>query len=435
MREKLFVLSMDAMIHEDVEYMMNKPNFRRLFEKRAEVAQVRSVFPAITYPAHTTLITGCNPGKHGIYNNMPFKDYEDNKKHWYLDSKVVRVEDLFAAAKRAGCTTASVYWPICGNNPNIDHIINEYFFYYPDQRPEDVFPAMGADAVAMQAVSENRHLLPRRICPESTTDEFDTFIMGCCCSLIRNAKPDVLLVHNCAPDSARHVHGVFGKGVYDALDRTDLWLGDVIAAMEDAGTFEDTNFVLLSDHGQLNYDRRIRINVLLEQGGFLDVAPDGGVYDWQAFAQSNGMSASVYLRDPSNQKLYDQVYAYLKELVDCGKYGFTRVYTTAEAREKYGTYGPFSFMIATDGTVSISPQWTEDAVEILGADEQKPVAATHGHDPDLGPQPIFLGRGPAFKEGAFLPRAELQDIAPTLAKILGQTMPEADGHCLDGLLK
>ena len=199
--------------------------------------------------------------------------------------------------------------------------------------------------------------------------------------------------------------------------------------------FEDTNFVLLSDHGQMGYTRRVRINSLFAKEGFLDVAPDGGVYDWQVFAQSNGMSASVYLRDPGNKALYDRVYRYLNQLVESGEYGFTRVYTTDEARQKYGTYGPFSFMLATDGKTSVSAEWTDDAIEILGADEQKPLRATHGHEPEMGPQPIFLGRGPAFREDAVLPNAQLMDIAPTLARILGQEMPEAEGSCLQELLK
>ena len=107
----------------------------------------------------------------------------------------------------------------------------------------------------------------------------------------------------------------------------------------------------------------------------------------------------------------------------------------AQAREKYGTYGPFSFMIATDGKTAVSEAWTADAVEILGADEQHPVGATHGHEPELGPQPVFLARGPAFKDGAVLPNAKLVDIAPTLAKVLGQELPEAEGRCLDELLR
>ena len=55
-KQKLFVLSLDALVREDIEYMMTKPNFRRIMGKRAEVNEVLSVFPAITYPAHTTLM-------------------------------------------------------------------------------------------------------------------------------------------------------------------------------------------------------------------------------------------------------------------------------------------------------------------------------------------------------------------------------------------
>ena len=435
MKQKLIVLSMDAMIYEDIPYMRTKPNFQKLFAKCAQIEHVRTIFPAITYPCHTTLMTGCNPGKHGIYNNVPFRDYDDKKKHWYLDSKVIRVEDLFAAAKRAGCTTASVYWPICGNNPNIDHIINEYFFFYPEE-PIDAFKRMGASPEALAIVEKNcaeiRHYVKTG---EKTSGMCDRFTMACVCDMIRDVQPDVMLIHNSNPDSARHIGGVFGKPLYESLDRTDAWLGDMMQALEEAGTYDNTNFVLLSDHGQHDYNKRIRFNVLLAQGGFLDVAPDGGVYDWQAYAQSNGMSASVYLRDPGNRALYEKVYHYLLELKDSGKYGFAQVYKTEKVKEKYGTYGPFSFVVTTDGKTSISEAWTKDAVEDLGADEQKPKCATHGHEPDLGHDPIFIARGPGFREGAVIPKAELRDIAPTLAALLGDSLPQAEGQCLTALLK
>jgi predicted AlkP superfamily pyrophosphatase or phosphodiesterase len=258
--------------------------------------------------------------------------------------------------------------------------------------------------------------------------------MACTCSLIRNVQPDVMLVHNCIIDSARHTYGVFSEGVTQALDTADEQLGDVIRAMEDAGVYEQTNFVILSDHGQLDFEKRTRINVLLAQGDFLEVAPDGSVYDWQAFGQSTAMSAAIYLRDPGNKALYDKVYTYLQKLVDEKKWGFTKVYTTEEAKEKYGLYGPFSFMLATDGKTSIVEAWTEEAMIVYGADEQRAVRATHGYEPELGPQPIFLAHGPAFRNGAVVEHAELRDIAPTLAASFGQTLPQAEGKVLKELL-
>ena len=434
MGKKLFVLSLDALVREDIDYMMTKPNFRRIMEKRAEVDKVLSVFPSITYPAHTTLMTGCYPGKHGIYNNVPFKDYEDHKKHWYRYSKVIRVEDLFTAAKRAGCTTASVYWPITGCHPDIDYIINEYFFFYPEEDTLEAFKNMGANEATLKVINEHRDMI-ESVRRKEIGYSYDRFLMKCACSLIRDVQPDVMLVHNCIPDSARHVHGVFSEELRKGLDRVDEQLGDVVAAMEAAGVYEQTNFIILSDHGQLDFEKRTKINVLLAEGGFLEVAPNGDVYDWQAFAQVNGMSASVYLRDPANKKLYDQVYDYLQKLVEEKKWGFTRVYTTEEVKEKYGTYGPFSFMLATDGKTAVSDVWTADALQVFGADEQRASMATHGYEPELGPQPVFMAHGPDFKEGVSIPNAKLVDIAPTLAKVLGQELPEAEGRCLTELLK
>ena len=81
MKKKLFVLSMDAMVREDIAYLETKPNFKRIMEKRAEVDKVLTVYPASTYPAHTTLMTGCYPGKHGVFANFQLKTFNDGVDH------------------------------------------------------------------------------------------------------------------------------------------------------------------------------------------------------------------------------------------------------------------------------------------------------------------------------------------------------------------
>ena len=435
MRRKLFVLSMDAMVHEDVARMMQKPNFARIMNKHAEVNHVLSVYPASTYPAHTMLMTGCSPAKHGVWANFPLKVENDGIAHWPLYHKLIDVEDLFAAAKRVGCTTASVYWPITGCNPNIDHVINEYFFYYPDESKdvEGVFRRMGADDVAIQAVRENMDRFPFERHGALAMDSlFDNFINGCACSLIRSAQPDVLLVHNCWLDSLRHANGIFADRVISALDDMDAWLGEIIAAMEDAGVYDDTDFVILSDHGQREYSRVIHLNVLLKQGGFIDIAPNDTIYDWRAFAQSNGQSATVYLANDQSPVLYERVKAYLESLKNDEQYGIEAVYTREELREKYGQNGPYTFMVeAKDGT-AFSGVLDVDAVVPLA---EGVIKAGHGYEPHKGPQPIFLASGASFKDGAVVENAQLIDIAPTLAAVLGADLPQAEGRILHELLK
>ena len=436
MKKKLFVISMDAMVHEDIAYLSQKPNFKKIMEKRAEVEGVTTVYPASTYPAHTTLMTGCYPGKHGVFANFQLKTFNDGISHWATNSNWVYVEDIFAAAKRAGCTTASVYWPITANNPNVDYIINEYFFYYPDEinRVEEVFAEQGANEAALKAIRENMHLFPRVEGGNNPLAErFDGFLMGCTCSLIRNEQPDVILVHNCILDTFRHKSGVFGDLVTKGLDRTDEWLGNVISAMEDAGVYEDTNFVILSDHGQMDMDKYVHLNALFRDAGLLEVDPNGGIYNWKAYAQANGFSTTVHLVDNSNKKLYDQVYAFLQQLQESGKYGIRKIYTKDELLEQYGQNGPYSFMVEAEDGYGFANSWTaEHPVAPL---PNGGLRGAHGHTPERGPQPVFLAHGPAFKDGAYLENAKAVDIAPTLAAALGQTMPEADGRVLTELLK
>src|SRR4051812_7262263 len=45
------------------------PTLNELAERGASAAGVVGVFPTVTYPSHTTIITGVRPALHGIYTN------------------------------------------------------------------------------------------------------------------------------------------------------------------------------------------------------------------------------------------------------------------------------------------------------------------------------------------------------------------------------
>ena len=434
---KLFVLSMDAMVWEDVEYLRAKPNFSRLMAHCSGVEQVCTIYPSITYPAHVSIMTGCRPGKHGIVTNGAFKT-TGGSTEWHYKGDGIQVEDLFAAAKRAGCSTAAVYWPVTGCNPNIDYLIDEYFFPDPQESVEAGYAKLGANEDALRIVRENMHRYPKdyrnRVGKLEKRHTFDDFINGCVCSMIRAYQPDVLLAHNCILDTLRHRHGLFNECVREGLDMTDEWLGEIIEAMEEAGVYEQTNFVILSDHGQMNFARRLKVNVMLERGGFIDLDSDGNVSDWRAFSQSNGMSATIFLKDPDNKVVWQQVYDYLLARCAEGVWGFDKIYTEKESRERYGMSGDFAFMLETDGCIAFGDDCHEPIVAPMDLSDYRLGKATHGYEPEKGPQPVFLAKGPAFRKDVMLPRGRVIDEAPTLAKIFGQTMPQAEGVCMDELL-
>ena len=302
---------------------------------------------------------------------------------------------------------------------------------------EETFASFGANEATLEVIRENAHRLPTYRKREERMylrNGFDDFIMGCMCSLIRKHQPDLLMVHNCWMDSTRHRYGVFNKHTTEGLDLTDMWLGQVIDALEDAGIYDETNFVLVSDHGQRDFVRRLKMNVLLRRGGFFDVDENGKVSDWRAFAQSNGMSFSVHLKDKNDKALEQEVYEYLKKLQGEGVWGLGKIRTVAEAEADYGLSGPFSFIVETDGYTTFADGWEEPIVNPIDFSDYRLGNATHGYEPETGAQPVFVARGPAFKAGYFRERGRVIDEAPTYAYILGDSMPQAEGSVMMDVL-
>ena len=69
------------------------------------------MIPTVTYPSHTTLMTGVWPAKHGILGNATFDPLQKNYQGWYWYAEDIRVPTLWDAAAAAGRTTASIQWP------------------------------------------------------------------------------------------------------------------------------------------------------------------------------------------------------------------------------------------------------------------------------------------------------------------------------------
>ena len=134
---------MDAMVTEDLDYLREKPNFLKLFSHSASVGQVCTIYPSLTYPSHTSVITGCRPGKHGVIDNNAVKTKGDPDGDWFIHADKIRTDDIFKAAKRKGLTTAAVFWPVTGDHPDIDYLIDECFDrWMPGLNPQEMFTVM-----------------------------------------------------------------------------------------------------------------------------------------------------------------------------------------------------------------------------------------------------------------------------------------------------
>src|SRR3982751_6459283 len=63
-------------------------NIRKLMEGGTHANGVNSVFPSMTYPSHTTIVTGVQPVKHGVYFNNMFEPNGPTGKMYWNDSSI-----------------------------------------------------------------------------------------------------------------------------------------------------------------------------------------------------------------------------------------------------------------------------------------------------------------------------------------------------------
>ena len=106
---------------------MKLPFLRTLLNDGTYADGVIGIWPTITYPSHTTLLTGVWPAEHGILNNQEFDPRERFGGAWNWYAAEIRVPTLWQAAHKAGLHTASVGWPVSVGAMDVDWLIPEYW--------------------------------------------------------------------------------------------------------------------------------------------------------------------------------------------------------------------------------------------------------------------------------------------------------------------
>ena len=428
MKNKLIILSADAMVTEDLELFSTLPGYQKYLDGGCRINRVESVYPTVTYPCHTTMMTGNYPDRHGVTSNFVLA-FNQKPTPWNRYADVICSRDIFTACREKGLTTAAVFWPVTGCHKDIDYKIPEYV---PEngETIEQAFRKMGCEEDMIRIVEKNSSILK-----EWGHPYIDEFIIACACDILREKQPDVILIHPANIDGARHQYGVFHERVSQAVVDTDRFVQQLMGVQEELGLAEQTNLVVTSDHGQMEVQRIMNLNVMLADYGFLDVREDGYVADWRADCLSNGLSAVVYLKNPLDEKLYQRVFQLLRWMRNEGVYGIGEVLTAEEAEEKYRLNGPFSFVLESDDYTSFGENTSGPLVESFGDRDYRYGRASHGYYPQKGPQPVFMAKGPDFAESAVLEKGRLIDQAPTYAMLLGVELPDTDGTPIEEFVR
>lgn len=360
---------------------------------------VVGVLPTVTYPSHTTLITGVAPARHGIFDNQILDPENRSNGAWYWYASAIKVPTLPMAARARGLRAAAVTWPVT-IGMDLDVNAPEYI----GSRHEEsihMLKALSQPAGLLDAAA-NLRVKPFGW-PQTDRDRTDlaTYI-------VRAHDPHVLLVHLIALDSAQHTFGPGSPEALRTMREIDGYVGEIVESVRAAGRSAATTVAVVSDHGFLPLEKQLQPNAAFRQAGLLSVDARGAVTSWRAWFHSSGGSGYVFVKDAADRPRVQQILDTLK--ADPAN-GIREVWDRAALAAR-GAHPDADF-----GLDVVDGFYTGGAHDVL----VKPASNKGGHG--FGPDRRALHSslvmaGPAVGRRGSLGVVRMTQIAPTLAAIL-----------------
>ncbi len=392
---------------------LQTPSLGMLKSGGAYAEGVEGVYPSVTYPSHTTLVTGARPAVHGIVQNRIFEaPTETPTRAWYWFARAIKTETLWTAAKKAGLVTAAVGWPVTVN-AEIDYNV-----------PEVWDPAEQVPTGKRMAELATPGLLEQVFGAEgvkgSWSDDRRTTVSE---YIIKTYRPNLMLIHLIELDNAHHRYGPRAPEAIKAAERQDSYIGRIIAATRQAGIFEQTAFFIVSDHGFASVNKRFRPNVVLVKEKLITLDASGKPIEWKAVAWPAGGSCAIMLRDAKDQKTAAQVRKIFSSLAARSDSPIKQVLTRRALRQ-LGAVPEAVLMLEAASGYSFDEALTGPEVE----ESSETYRGTHGHlptRPEMYASLVIYGAG--VRAGASKPLVRMIDIAPTAATLLNLKLPQAEG--------
>jgi predicted AlkP superfamily pyrophosphatase or phosphodiesterase len=415
----VLMISVDGMKPEYVldadAHQLKIPFLRGLLREGVFARGVTGVWPTVTYPNHTTLLTGVTPAEHGIYNNLEFDPKHAFADSWFWYATQIRVPTLWQAAHEAGLSTASIGWPASVGATSVDTLIPE--FWRTSRATADLNPS---DARLIAAISRPEGMLEKMQArlgpymlgndPYPSGDEIKTrFALD----ILRSQKPRFMTLHLSSLDEEEHSHGPFSPEANQDLEVIDGYLSQLFAAARENDP--DAIALVVSDHGFLTLTHRLNLNPAFAQAN-LNAA--GG--PWKAQPWGAGGMAAIMLHDPGDPPTIAAVRALLQTLKADAANGISEV-LERDAIKQRGAFPDASFLVVMKpGYYVVNDSAAPQLSEVHGT------PGSHGFSPEFPEMraSFFIG-GKGIAHHRDLGLVDMRRIAPTVARLLNLQMPSA----------
>jgi predicted AlkP superfamily pyrophosphatase or phosphodiesterase len=404
------------------------PHLRGLAARGIQATGLRPVFPSVTWPCHTTFVTGVSPARHGVLGNHVLDRRTGAVVSHYGDrtGAAVRAETLWDRAATAGLRAAAVCWPKTRGAAGLADCIPEFYdqplFEAHASRPlwTELRDA-GLPVDRYGAWSAAHPLGPLQ----------DWLSLEAAAWLLRRRPPDLLLLHFLVADSFQHDYGPASPEAHWALQYVDGLVGQLLDVLDETGRAAVTDVVVVGDHGFAEVRALALPNAALHGTGVLRLDGAGQLLDHDARVVANGGAAHVYVA-PGPRR--EATLGRIREIL-----GATPGVAGVLGPEVYPDLGlPALADDPTQGDLMLTAAdgWHFGDQATPEAAAQAPqYRGSHGHLPD-DPRLLagLVAAGPRIAAGRRIGEASHLDVAPTVAALLGLTLPTAERAPLQALL-
>jgi len=389
------------------------PTLRAMLKTGLYATGVRDALPSVTYPNHTTLVTGVWPAVHGVASNETFDPLRKNMNGWYWYAVDIKAPTLWQAVHAAGAPVASLGWPVTVDQPAIDDNIPEYWRAHDaeDRKLEHALITPGLSESVYDAAGVSIDDMG------DTTPPADTVKAKAAAAIYALKKPKFFTLHLSSLDEEQHLHGPGSPEAHAALTDIDA---DIAGLVKAARAVEpDLVVMVVSDHGFAPVEHDINLIPAFVAAGLMTLDANGKPIAWEAAPWPSGGSAGVVLARRDDPALKTRVEALLAKLAADPTSGVGRVIDRAEIAKMGGATDMDYFVDAKIG-YEFSPRTTGPLVT------PGSLKGMHGYFPDHPEMhATLIIDGPGLPIHGSVGEIDMRSIAPTAAKILGVALPSA----------
>lgn len=392
-----------------LEEKWGMPNLRYMMQQGVAAKSVIPVYPSVTYPNHTSLITGVVPARHGVYHNGPPDPKGRTNWYWFYDS--IKVKTIFDAMRADGRKTASLLWPVTVDAP-IDYNIppiknpltNDRTMAIQYVRPEGLWKEV-QDKATGELKPEDWNLTDHELLWDENIGRAASYI-------IKEYRPGFFTIHFVMTDHYQHSYGRDHYLTKAAVSGVDRSLRNIIEAVNRAGITDSTAIIITGDHGFEDIYRRFNPNLLLKENGILN-----NEKDWKAYFFATGGSSFLYLKEMDDFKTLNKIKSLFSNLPDSIKQYFQII--DKEQLKMNGADPSASFAISGMNGTTMGNSYKNALIENF-----KSVKGQHGFLPDHKEAYTgFIGYGAGFKKGVLVESMKILDVAPVIVELTGINFP------------